>query len=410
MMTADGKTKRKNWRWLAFGPGLLVMLADTDAGNIVAAAQAGAVTRYALLPLVLALAPALYLIQELAARLGLRTGLGFGAALRRHFGLKWAGLALAGLVVGALATLVTEFSGLAGIGELFGVSREISLPAVSLLLLFVAVSGAYRRIELAALTLAFCEIAFLFVAFRARPQGADLARDFSLPFASRDLAFLGAAIVGAVFNPWMIFYQQRAVARQKLGRADLAAVRLDTAAGALLTQILTAAVLVAAAATFSTGAGLDSVAAVARALSAALGPETGKILFGLGVCGASLAAAIVAALALSWGVSEILSPHRAHAGLFDSWTALGLYALGVAGSATFVRLSGDLVRLNLQAQVVNAALFPVTVALLIALAAKILPADARLRGAWLALTAVLAAILALIGLAGAVSGFWIGSP
>ncbi len=36
-----------------WGPGILVMLADTDAGNVVAAAQAGAQWGYRLLPLVL---------------------------------------------------------------------------------------------------------------------------------------------------------------------------------------------------------------------------------------------------------------------------------------------------------------------------------------------------------------------
>ena len=34
-----------------WGPGLLVMLADTDAGNVVTAAQAGVQWRYRLLPL-----------------------------------------------------------------------------------------------------------------------------------------------------------------------------------------------------------------------------------------------------------------------------------------------------------------------------------------------------------------------
>ena len=41
----------------AWGPGLLVMLADTDAGNVVTAAQAGAQWGYRLLPLIFALAP-----------------------------------------------------------------------------------------------------------------------------------------------------------------------------------------------------------------------------------------------------------------------------------------------------------------------------------------------------------------
>src|SRR5579872_5840946 len=53
------------WRTIAWtvGPGLIVMLADTDAGNVVTAAQAGAEWGYRLLPLVIALIPMLYLVQ-----------------------------------------------------------------------------------------------------------------------------------------------------------------------------------------------------------------------------------------------------------------------------------------------------------------------------------------------------------
>src|SRR5271166_2860525 len=59
-----------------WGPGLLVMLADTDAGNVVTAAQGGAQRGYRLLPLVLVLIPMLYMVQELTVRLGLYTGRG----------------------------------------------------------------------------------------------------------------------------------------------------------------------------------------------------------------------------------------------------------------------------------------------------------------------------------------------
>ena len=53
-----------------WGPGLLVMLADTDAGNVVTGAQAGAQWGYRLLPLLLLLIPMLYMVQELTVRLG----------------------------------------------------------------------------------------------------------------------------------------------------------------------------------------------------------------------------------------------------------------------------------------------------------------------------------------------------
>jgi Mn2+/Fe2+ NRAMP family transporter len=52
-----------------WGPGLLVMLADTDAGNVVTGAHSGAQWGYSLLPLVLLLISMLYMVQELTGRL-----------------------------------------------------------------------------------------------------------------------------------------------------------------------------------------------------------------------------------------------------------------------------------------------------------------------------------------------------
>ena len=87
-----GKTGRALGRIAVWGPGLLVMLADTDAGNVVTGAQAGAQWGYRLLPLVLLLIPMLYMVQELTVRLGLYTGRGHGELIRERFGVGWAWL------------------------------------------------------------------------------------------------------------------------------------------------------------------------------------------------------------------------------------------------------------------------------------------------------------------------------
>ena len=112
-----------------WGPGLLVMLADTDAGNVVTAAQSGAQWGYRLLPLVLMLIPMLYMVQELTVRLGIYTGRGHGELIRARFGLGWARLSTLGLTAAVVGSLITEFTGVAGVGELFGLSRAFTLPA-----------------------------------------------------------------------------------------------------------------------------------------------------------------------------------------------------------------------------------------------------------------------------------------
>ena len=70
---------RSSWRRfaLAIGPGVVVMLADTDAGSVITAAQSGAEWGYRLLGLQFAMIPLLYAMQELTIRLGLGTQRGF---------------------------------------------------------------------------------------------------------------------------------------------------------------------------------------------------------------------------------------------------------------------------------------------------------------------------------------------
>ena len=73
----------------------------------------------------------------------------------------------------------------------------------------------------------------------------------SIPIANSGYLYLVAANIGAVIMPWMIFYQQSAIADKKLTAEHYGAARWDTAIGAVVTQLVMAAVLVAAAATIA---------------------------------------------------------------------------------------------------------------------------------------------------------------
>src|SRR5450631_2152809 len=118
-------------RWTRFalvaGPGLVVMLADTDGGSAIVAAQSGAQWGYRLLLLQLVLIPILCVVQELTVRLGLVTRKGHGELIAQHFGKGWAWLSVGTLLVSCVGAILTEFSVIAGVGLLFGVSPWISV-------------------------------------------------------------------------------------------------------------------------------------------------------------------------------------------------------------------------------------------------------------------------------------------
>jgi NRAMP (natural resistance-associated macrophage protein)-like metal ion transporter len=391
------------------GPGLVVMLADTDVGSIITAAQSGVQWGYRLLLLQLVLMPVLYVVQELTVRLAIFTGKGHGELISETFGRGWAWLSVGGLGVATIGALLTEFSGVAGVGELYGVPRALSLGLAAALLLVVVLTGSYRRVERVAILLGLFELAFFIVAYQAHPQGAQLAAGLMhVPMKDSRYLYLVAANIGAVIMPWMIFYQQSAVADKKLRPQHYRYARLDTALGSVVTQAVMAAVLIAAAATIGkagTHASLDSVGDITRVLVPVLGAHVGRFVFGLGIIGAAMVAAIVASLASAWGFGEVSGYRHSleHHPLEAPWF-YGIYTLAVVGGAVIVALVPDLVALNIGVEVMNALMLPVVLGFLVLLAFRALPAEHRLRGAYAWIVVVVAVLTAALGVYGGISG------
>src|SRR5271170_1660351 len=223
------RTASRLRRFLAvFGPGLVVMLADTDVGSVITAGQSGVQWGYRLLALQLVLIPILYMVQELTVRLGIFTGRGHGELICHTFGRFWGWVSATGLGIATVGALLTEFSGVAGVGELYGVPRFASLPIAAVALLAVVITGSYRRVERAAICLGLFELAFFFVAWAAHPDGAALVQgSLDIPYANKDYLYLAAANIGAVVRPWMIFYQQSAIVDIRLRPEHYTAARWD---------------------------------------------------------------------------------------------------------------------------------------------------------------------------------------
>jgi Mn2+/Fe2+ NRAMP family transporter len=389
------------------GPGVMVMLADTDAGSVITAAQSGAKYRYVLVLPQLLLIPVLYLIQEMTVRLGLSTQKGHGALIRETFGKRWALLSAVTLFVACVGALVTEFAGVAGVGELVGVPRWVSTCLAATALMSLVLLGRYRRVEHVGIAVGALELLFIPAALLAHPHVAMMLHDFAHPFHASDafVTLLGAN-VGAVIMPWMIFYQQEAVidkGRRGLSiRSSLRSARLDTALGAVVTQIVMVAVVVASAATLGVthqGRALDSIGAIANALTPFLGHRDAVIFFGLGMIGASVVAALVVTLAGAWGISEVLGWRHS---LNDSpIQAAGFYALAVGGTlsgAVLVLVVPNLVNLSVDVEVMNACLLPIVLGFLLALERRALPPELRMRGARRVITYAMTNLVILFGL------------
>ncbi|MBE7567981.1 divalent metal cation transporter [Acidithiobacillus sp. HP-11] len=370
---------RKSFRWKSFlavlGPGLVVMLADTDVGSVVTAAQSGAQWGYKLLLLQFILMPILYLVQEMTVRLGIFTGKGHGELISDTFGKGWAYLSVAGLSIATTGALLTEFSGVAGVSQLFGEPRALGVVLAVVTLLVIVWTGSYRRVERIALFMGAFELVFFGIAWVSHP---DLHAVFEgltqAPLGNSDYMMLIAANIGAVIMPWMIFYQQSAVADKGLHPEDYIPARWDTAIGSVVTQAIMAAVLIATAATIGStnpSAPLNTVQQIAHAFMPYLGDTWGRIIFSFGIIGAGMIAAIVASLAGAWGWGEVTGFKHSleHHPLEAPWF-YGVYTAIIIAGGLAVILIPNLVTLDIAVEVMNAFLLPLVLGFLVALSVK----------------------------------------
>src|SRR5579859_1235472 len=161
---------------MVFGPGLIVMEADNDAGAVSTYTQAGAQYGLHLLWLMVLLLPVCYFIQEMVARLGIATGQGHAAMIYRRFGKWWGRFSLADLLLLNFLTLVTEFAAIAlALGKL-GVDPRIGVPVAGAALTGLVLTGSYRRWERIVVFLCLLDLAWFAIAFVVHPAAGDVLR------------------------------------------------------------------------------------------------------------------------------------------------------------------------------------------------------------------------------------------
>src|ERR1035437_9091438 len=120
---------------MVFGPGIIVMVADNDAGAVSTYTQAGAVYGMNLLWILVLLLPVTYFCQEMVVRLGIATGKGYAAMIYKRFGTWWGFFSLFDLELVNFFTLVTEFAAISLAFSKLGISPYISVPVGAVLLI-----------------------------------------------------------------------------------------------------------------------------------------------------------------------------------------------------------------------------------------------------------------------------------
>jgi NRAMP (natural resistance-associated macrophage protein)-like metal ion transporter len=355
------------------GPGFVVMVADMDAGSVTTAGVSGAQWGYKLIPLQILLIPILYLIQSMTSRLGCVTRKGHGELIKEYYGNKWAAFATVTLFIVVFSALITEFSGIAAAGEIFGIQKVYSVGISFLILLFVVFTGSYRRAENIALIFSLIGFVFIPAAIFAHPNIHEFVFKGlfgSQPLGNKNYIWLIAANAGAVVMPWMIYYQQSATVDKNLCKKDVKLAETDTLVGSIATQLLMIAVIVMTAATLYKA---HIVPSTAKDIGKSLIPLAGKYagaLFALGLYSSSLLAAFVVSMAFTWAAGETWGyKHSLNHRFGEAKLFYFIYIALIFVSAMLVLIPGiPLVTIMVDVEAFNGFILPIVLGFLIALA------------------------------------------
>jgi len=346
------------------GPGIVSGFADNDAGGITTYSVAGARFGYDLLWVLLLTQVALFVTQEIGARMGLATGQGLTGLIRERFGVRWAAFAALTMLMANLGTTVSEFAGIAAALSLFGVPVPVGAVLAAVAVITLISLGSFSRVQLIFVGIGFLvSVAYVISMALAHPDWA-LAAQSLIPHGPFTGVYLLAVVgvVGTTITPWGQGFIQAYVVDKRLRPEELPAERVDVLIGSTIANVVGAVIMLACAATlWATGQHEISSAADAAAALAPIAGDAAAALFGIGLLAASLLGLGVVPLSSAYTATEAFGWER---GVDWRWREApafySLLAFFIAFAALVMLIPGlPLIQVMLGAQVINGLLLPV---------------------------------------------------
>lgn len=322
------------------GPGLITSNVDNDAGGIAVYSQAGAQYGYALLWALIPMTIALYVTEEMCARMGVVTGKGLSDLIREEFGFRSTFFVMITGFFVDLANVVAEFAGVAASMEMFHVSRYIAVPIAAILVWILVMRGTYRQVEVIFLVACGFYVTYIISAILAKPNWLEAAQHVVVPNLHFNAGYLLTltALVGTTIAPWQFFYLQAGFVEKKVGPRQYPQARADVLVGSISCMVIVFFIIVATAATLYASGQRDITDAVEAAK--ALIPLAGKwagFTFAFGLLNASLFAASILPLSTAHVICEGLGFEAGIDHKFkDAKIFYGLYTVLIAVGAGII--------------------------------------------------------------------------
>jgi len=352
------------------GPGILVMVADNDAGGITTYAATGAKYGYGLIWFLVLLGPVAYFIQEMTVRLGAVTKRGHAEAIFDAFGSFWGWFSLLDLLFSDWLTLITEFIGMTAALSIFRVPPWLTVIIVCSIMGFMVLKGRYWTWEKVALFFAFLNVIYIPAAFLVHPSASSIIHQGIIPnfpggFTGTMFFFLMANI-GTTIAPWMVFFQQSAVVDKGMQEKDIPWGKFDTAMGSVFTVVVAIFVVIVTG-TLLKGVAIESAAQASVALMP-VSRYLGTIL-AIGLFNAGFLGAICISLASSWAFGEVFGwAHSLNNKIREApWFYVSYFLTLITAGVVVLIPGAPLVIITLFVQVIAVTLLPAALVFLVIL-------------------------------------------
>jgi Mn2+/Fe2+ NRAMP family transporter len=346
------------------GPGLITSNVDNDAGGISTYTTAGAQFGYALLWSLIPMTIALYVSEEMCARMGVVTGKGLSDLIREEFGFRSTFFVMIAALAVDLGNTVAEFAGVAEASEVMHVSRYVSVPLAALAVWLLVVYGTYRIVEKIFLVACGFYLSYVVSAFLAKPDWLYAAHQTVIPNLQFNAPYLLmlTGLVGTTIAPWQFFYLQAGFVEKRVGLRQYKHARMDVLVGSISCMVIVFFIIVCCASTLNAH-GLTKIASAGEAAKA-LVPLAGSWagwLFAFGLLNASLFAASILPLSTAHVICEGLGFEAGLDRKFkEAPTFYSLYAgLIIAGAGIVLVPKAPLWKILILSQVANGVWLPV---------------------------------------------------
>jgi NRAMP (natural resistance-associated macrophage protein)-like metal ion transporter len=306
------RSTRVLWRRLALfmavvGPGFITSNVDNDAGGISTYSIAGAKYGYALLWSLIPMTIALYVTEEMCARLGVVTGKGLSDLIREEFGFRSTFFVMVTGFFVDLMNVVAEFAGVAAAMEIFHISKYIAVPIAAIMVWILVMRGSARQVEKIFLIACLFYVAYIVSAVLAKPDWLLAGKSLIVPSFQFNTPYLLTLIglIGTTIAPWQFFYLQAGFVEKRVGPRQYPQARADVLVGSISCMVIVFFIIVCTAATLFVSGHHDI--ADAKEAAQALLPMAGRwasLLFAFGLLNASLFAASILPLSTAHVICE----------------------------------------------------------------------------------------------------------